>query len=274
VLIIIEGIDCSGKTTLANAIAEIIQDRTNHDVEILHRGIPKEHPLDEYEIPLVDYDPNGTHSIICDRWHVGADIYGPIMRNDDGLDSVQRWHMNRFLSAKGALLVYTEAPFDVLTERMSQRGEDYIKSEQIREIVDLYQVVLKELYAEFTVFWSPDGEHDARGIAALGSLQELWANGSGSIHSYVGHPRPERVFVGKSPTAIAFMPYEGTPSYELVKMCMNEEPITVGLLDVEDLTTDTWGILGDPILVALDEHTTEWCDNKDIPYVWIEDYTA
>lgn len=131
-LIILEGVDCAGKTTLANDLVDDITLRYPNDTtEVIHRGVPQGTPTQEYVVPLSEYVPDVGHHIICDRWHLGADVYGPIMRNDDGLGTVTREQIEKFLNRQRALLVLVEPPSaGSMLMRMKTRGEDYVNPSQ------------------------------------------------------------------------------------------------------------------------------------------------
>ena len=260
-LIIIEGVDCSGKSTLTQQLADTIA--VTRDVTQFHRGVPAEHVLREYEDPLYDYCPGTNSSVVCDRWQIGPDVYGPVKRGDSGLDPVIRWHIDNWLIAKGAMLVYTEMPLAPLLERMRSRGEDYLKEDEVETIINYYRDAIKKVALATVV--SLTGVHDALNIISKAMQVEQGSLQSGSIKSYVGLRRPTEVFVGESPTGIAFQPYEGTHSYDIIYKYGYASTYAAGFMDVSDITNASWDALYNPLVYALDDAALHACQIANVP---------
>jgi thymidylate kinase len=266
-LIIIEGVDGAGKSTLSNDISDALP--LNHFVEQLHRGVPEDHPLDEYELPFLDYVPGTNHHIICDRWHLGTDVYGPVMRNDQGLPLLTRWHMNAYFKAKGALLVYAEMPVQPLMARLQERGDDYLPFDKVEDIIRLYWVAIEK--SPLDKMHSLTGVHNTDAVIARGQSAEQEAIQSGSIRSYVGPRRPQYLFVGESPTPIAFMPYEGTESAKIVSRALAiVGHSTCGFIDCRDDLARVWDALYNPQVITIDDAATQACYRANVPFRWME----
>jgi thymidylate kinase len=140
VIIVIEGPDASGKTTLAKAIAEAI------DAAYVHASAPLRHPLVEYTEPIETLRPE---HIVLDRWHIGEMIYGPKYRGKAGLSRKQFDAVEEFLSERGALLVHCDDRFDELVSRMHGRGEEIHPTYQ-QEIRDFRHWVRESRLPAFT----------------------------------------------------------------------------------------------------------------------------
>ena len=259
-LIILEGVDGSGKSTLAEEIASKI-----NGAKILHRGVPVEHVLDEYETPLFDYVPGSGEPIVCDRWHVGPDVYGPIKRNDNGLDPVIRWHIENYLLAKGAFLLYTEMTLEPLLERMQLRGEDYLAPNEVADVIHLYREVISKTLLPHEL--SIEGIHNAWAVIAHGIQNENNATHLGAFKSYVGGLRPKRLYVGLSDTKIAYMPYENSYGYKVIKTYgMSQD---VGFVNANDDVVGLWNALRKPEVFVLDEDGVKECFTHDIPFTYL-----
>lgn len=266
-LILIEGVDGSGKTTLANDLVAFLGGEEN--ATILHRGVPTSHILDEYELPFLDYVPFESKSIICDRWHIGADVYGPIKRGDNGIDPVIYWHMDSYFISKGAHLVYTEMPLKELAARVINRGDAYIDPIEIPDIVAQYRRVIPR--SRLPIFASVDGTHDPESIATLASATEISAAVTGAFRSYVGPRHPAHLFVGKSETPIAFMPYEGTKAYEYVKKYGVDNTFATGFIDCGEDLEKAWNIFFNPFVFTLDEEAEAACNSAGVPFIIAKD---
>lgn len=72
-IIILEGLDLTGKTTCANAIVEHYGKRT----ALLHAGPPlTDVPTIEYCVPFRLAATGWT--VVCDRWHLGELVWAPL----------------------------------------------------------------------------------------------------------------------------------------------------------------------------------------------------
>jgi hypothetical protein len=133
-LIILEGVDGAGKSTLATAIVEKIQALFPEDsVEYLHASQIKGTVYEEYAEPLNDYHPGTGRHIVIDRWHVGERIYGPLYRDSSAFDKAPgsfAW-IELFLASKGARLWNVTQDLEVLQKRLADRGEDFLEERHV-----------------------------------------------------------------------------------------------------------------------------------------------
>lgn len=137
-VIILEGIDGSGKSTLAERLMKLSPVRTR----ILHRG-PLEKTVEEELIyPLQTLPPDEL--LICDRWHVGEMIYGPIYRGKSQVEGTYQSIIEELLWDMGAVKVVMSPPFELVAERLEIRGEDYLKPEDAQRVYDFYQAYARE----------------------------------------------------------------------------------------------------------------------------------
>lgn len=117
VLIILEGPDGSGKSTLAREIA------ATTDARVIKRNEPDLPALVEYTAALADYEPGFGETVICDRWHVGERVYGPLYRGGCELSPIAWAAVEAFLAERGAVVVHCSAHLPVLVARLMARGE-------------------------------------------------------------------------------------------------------------------------------------------------------
>lgn len=123
-LIIIEGPDGAGKSTLATALRQqlILEGAAPDDVTMLKKGPPTADGFTEYLVPLASYLPGSGKHVICDRWHIGELVYPTIFGRQPVLDEAQFGYIDKFLKSRGAVLVPVNARTDTLLERVRARG--------------------------------------------------------------------------------------------------------------------------------------------------------
>lgn len=119
-IIIIEGPDGSGKTTLANQLSR----QTGY--KIIHRTRPKTEEekaimMDEY-LGII----RSRENIIFDRSWYSEMVYGPVMRDASVISYSQMYDLERRLMKVGAMIIYCTDAKPVLWARCQERGEDYI----------------------------------------------------------------------------------------------------------------------------------------------------
>ena len=168
-LIVIEGPDFSGKTTLAAALAKTWEKEKNHTSEVVHCGppeIPNDIDLDsnyrsafivkQLQQLLIDsYDNKDpeTHLCIFDRFHWGMPIYGQIYRSQHNVDNygdighVGFLMLENEIHWRGGITVHMATPLHILLSRTG-RGDDYITSGNEKDV----SKVLRDIYFRYIQF--------------------------------------------------------------------------------------------------------------------------
>lgn len=120
-IIIIEGPDGSGKTTLANKLSK----QTGYPV--VHRSAPKSDEEKAAMMNMYKQAIKESKNIIFDRCWYSEMAYGPIMRDTSVISFPEMYELEKQLAKRGALIIYCTDTPEVLWRRATQRGEDYIK---------------------------------------------------------------------------------------------------------------------------------------------------
>ena len=119
-IIIIEGPDGSGKTTLAEKISK----QTKYP--IIHRSQPKTE--EEKKLMMGEYlqTIRSGKNMIFDRCWYSEMAYGPVMRDDSVISYPEMYELEELLAKSGALIIYATGAKAALWQRCQKRGEDYI----------------------------------------------------------------------------------------------------------------------------------------------------
>lgn len=125
-LIVLEGCDGSGKTTLANKLAAIL------DAEIIHctTETPNDYSFFSQIIAMAE-----KRNIIADRFCYGQFVYQK--PEERKLDSVDLYHLELYMMNTGARVLYVDCDEPILKKRLGNRGEVTMKP--IREIRRAYE---------------------------------------------------------------------------------------------------------------------------------------
>jgi hypothetical protein len=276
-LIILEGPDLAGKSTLAGLVTVQLASRYRGSrVELLHRSPPKQHPLDEYVTPLLGYDPRGDTHIVCDRWHIGESIYPIVKNRPSAMSPGVKTYVDKFLESRGAMVMVINPEREVLLKRLSDRGDPLVTEVELIQLNDLFATVTERL--ERYVTFTPTV--DTVLASAVGTAKRVtptpWV-------TYVGPRVPSILLVGDerncrgedcehdrprhSPLGPAFMPYPATSGAFLmnaVKSVMNDFGVA-NACDVDDIL-GMWRELYQPRVVALGVKASEKLHDLGIPH--------
>lgn len=134
-LVVLEGPDGSGKTTLAEALGR-------EGYEYAHCGAP--------EKPAFYYYMDGLRSTqgptVMDRFHVGSYVYGTAFRHMDDLSDYERWTLEGTVLGQGGVMIYTCPPAHVTAKNL-ERGPDNEEA-TIYEVPEK-QLEIRQLYEHF-----------------------------------------------------------------------------------------------------------------------------
>lgn len=108
-LIIIEGPDKSGKTTLAKKIEE------QFNYKYAHFSAPGNDPASEY----ASFFTSISIPTVCDRSYFGERVYGPLLRGASKISDLQYAVIERICRLKGAIFIYASTPLQICQDRLN-----------------------------------------------------------------------------------------------------------------------------------------------------------
>jgi hypothetical protein len=260
-LIILEGPDGAGKTTLARSLVANIQLRDpGSTVELFKCGPPSRHPLDEYVTPLLTYQPGSKHHVICDRWHLGETVYPDVLNRPTKMTPAILEYIRLFLRSKGAYVARIIPLWTELEKRIGDRPE---------------LLTVKQRHAAY-FRWTSMAHGVAFRDVGPGELMDYARTAEGltayPAQTYVGDTMPELLIVGDvrhcaggekcthynrkhSEFGAAFMPYPSTSGLYLMNALTEaglprERYGVVNACDVDKIA-EVWWSLGCPRVVTL-----------------------
>lgn len=146
-IVIIEGADCSGKTTLAAALA------AHWKITPRHVGPPKDvAPFRQYmnacRDAVLSAEYTATSMALFDRLHIGERIYGPIVRSIDGLGPNLHFVLEELLTRYfNAVVIACRPPIDVILREWRPRalaGKELLtKPSEILAVIEQYDAFFK-----------------------------------------------------------------------------------------------------------------------------------
>lgn len=121
-ILILEGPDGSGKTTLATRL------HATTGYPIYHRSKPENDEDKANMMEQLKADFKKYKNVIVDRCWYSEIVYGNVMRDGSVIDYPEMYDLERLALSKGALLIYCTGDPAAMYKRATARGEDYITS--------------------------------------------------------------------------------------------------------------------------------------------------
>ena len=162
-MLIIEGPDCVGKTTLAQALAQSILAISERTVAHTHLG------PEGKTWPMAEYIKNMRPWTVQDRYNLSEWVYGRQYRGRSNISWEEIRNINRAISGYGGIIIFVTAPCGVygrLLDLHHSRGELYDQIGLV-ETNDRFRQVARQVSLE----------HD---IASF-HIEPIMAQGTGEI---------------------------------------------------------------------------------------------
>lgn len=278
-LIILEGPDGAGKSTIAEALFNTIRrDRT-----LLHFG-PPDRPsiLEEYVIKTAGI-LRTTPNVIIDRFCYGELVYPQLTGRPSLLDAshgrAQLAWTDNWLRAKGALLVHVTTPPTILANRLRIRAETLDYEHQHEEQVRLWYTAMETstlTRVEIDTSIRTIGRAVQIITSAAHEAQRRCAN-IRTFEHYVGSSRPSVLLVGDRRGVIdrrvpgTFAPVPGGCAPFLLEAPAIERAFRAGELGLANACDGyrvdyLWEMLGRPPVVGLGRHAQRELGRRDVPH--------
>lgn len=266
----LEGCDGTGKSTLAESIAERLE-----GAQIVHRGPPERDILNEYALDVEDYRAGEGKHFVADRWHLGELIYGPLYRDTPPDVAKFRW-IELFLASRGATFAVVTNPLEVIRARLAARGEDFLKEHHVEQVNNEFVFAAKtsSLCRDIVM---PDGNTDriVDLIIDRADAREIAASVLENFPQYIGPPLPDVLLVGDKKggepphdTLAPFRPHEGSSGRYLLESLDDQLWKQTGIVNAQEADLDVlWDVLAGPPIVALGNEPSDHLSKLGIEHV-------
>lgn len=164
-LILLEGCDLTGKTTLAHHIAD------NHGLDYFHLGPPDTECL-AHHLKFVDAWDRSDRGIVMDRGHWSGLAYGRAGYNPDNELGEHGFELvDAVMDRLGAVAVYCHGTEEEIIGRW-ERGEDYLDEDKVGQIIDAMDWCEDRTFLPNTRYRIPDGNMELVAAAAAAVARE------------------------------------------------------------------------------------------------------
>jgi hypothetical protein len=269
-LIIVEGPDGAGKTTLVTELGLAAWREGYGSVLVNPKRAPRQDTLVEYAVGLDFYRPDGRRVLILDRSWLSEDVYGPLWRDGGGLHPTVRTYLNAWAHARGALLVRLDVDDEELERRLAARGDDDVAPEDAK--------VYAARYREQAIEW-PGHRLNPTVDQVIGRATERQQDAAhlAGVRSYVGARHPDLVFLGdaKSPSVASagfttcFPPTVGSAAREVLWPAITEltpNGNDFGVLNAnEEDIAGAYEALGSPVVICLGREAEKAAASGGVP---------
>lgn len=138
-LIVVEGPDATGKTTLAKKIAKVLHAKYMH-----HKRPPK----DAYTYFRRALKEARTKNVVCDRWIFGSPIYANVLGHEHRLSRMDYDALLKEAIELGLVLIHcTDTPRRI-RDRFKKTGEKFLPANKVEAIVKEFHNLTDEFYQQ------------------------------------------------------------------------------------------------------------------------------
>jgi thymidylate kinase len=256
-LIIVDGPDCAGKSTLVSALVDRLVGRfPGHFHTCFHKNPPTAHPLAEYVEPLLGYRPGQGHHVVTDRWHWGEAVYPDLFDRPTRMDPGVWRYTEMFLRSRGAMVVYPQVEPEEMLRRYMDRGDDLVSAVDMGRADQSFRALA--VRSRLPVFrFRGDLVTLASRVETMineAMVYEREASRLNFLETYVGPARVTHLLVGdERPPRMdrdhpAFMPYAPRSGHFLLNALRGRNLGSLGIVNANDVDSVgyTWEVVGRP----------------------------
>lgn len=136
-VILVEGSDCSGKTSLIELLSKELGFKVVRGSSFELSQCTNEELYEKFK------EMTKEENVIFDRFIYSNEVYAQLFDDFAILTNEQRFEIEDSINSR-AMLVYLEADMNTLTTRMDKRGDDYVTVDRLQGIKDKYEESLSK----------------------------------------------------------------------------------------------------------------------------------
>lgn len=163
-IVIVEGCDKAGKTTLAQTLAGQV------DLFYYHATISTETNLFEKYADIIRSINRPT---ITDRFYPSELVYGPLIRGHSRLNISQFRKLNKMIQIRGGCFIYCFAARNIIAARFTNEEEDYLPVSLIPETLRKYKRLITIAKENLPVFTYNSGLSQTTSLSRIEELVSL-----------------------------------------------------------------------------------------------------
>lgn len=145
-MIILEGVDKSGKSTLAQKILDWYPELT-----LKKFGIPKGNPIPEYIDELLRYHNN----VLYDRFIYGEVPYSIVKKRERFMRSFELTMLDLMVQSYPHLVIYVCPDRQTIFDRLAKEPDNYVNSTDILQLIEEYDNVFSFITSKTVFYVSP-----------------------------------------------------------------------------------------------------------------------
>lgn len=170
-ILAVTGCDGVGKSTLVTELSKALGYETKH----FDKPKDMEDGKKQYFEFAKDMNNDPSKNIICDRLHEGEWVYAPLYRGYTA--DYMREFEREIVKKHNYLQVYVKAELDTIIERTRKRGEDFVKEEHFKTVLDYFDKYMNEMalpYIEIDTTNSKTEDDIKKIIDAFNKVNFIW----------------------------------------------------------------------------------------------------
>lgn len=136
-ILIVEGSDCSGKTTLINQLSKLLNFQVTKGSSFELSQCTNEQLFEKFS------EMTKLNETIFDRFIYSNLCYAPLYKDFAIITDEQRQEIESKIQDR-AIVIYLEAELETLTQRLQLRGDDYVTVDRLSSIKEKYEEVMSE----------------------------------------------------------------------------------------------------------------------------------
>lgn len=165
-IVVIEGPDGAGKTTLAHAVIEAARAK-GYEAEYTHSGPPGPDPLTDYENVIYG---SGEILAVVDRLHWGEMVYGVTRRDRPKIDLYDFVSLDTSVERHGGVVALVTPHWSMCASAILKRGEQ-LDEEQLRSELDKFEYLAKLVQGKHVVQFNARQEPEVMALAVIQKLE-------------------------------------------------------------------------------------------------------